>query len=229
MRLKVSAPQENETGMSYAYRTLKQNIMSLRLSPGQMIPEKDISAALKVSRTPIREALQRLRAENLVEIFPQRASYVTRIDFDWIEESLFMRRIIETEIMKTVVRNKDSSLMAALTKNLSYQEILCRHLEDFTEFLDLDNQFHEIIYVHCRKARIWKTIQTFGTHYDRLRFLYLEDKEHIETIISQHRSILRMIENKEAERIQALIPDHLMNFRGYKDELILSHPDFFKQ
>ena len=68
-----------ENARSYAVRVLRSNIISLQLPPGSIVSENEISTALNLSRTPIREALIELSRSKLVEILPQKGSYVTRI------------------------------------------------------------------------------------------------------------------------------------------------------
>ena len=89
-----------ENARSYAVRVLRSNIISLQLPPGSIVSENEISTALNLSRTPIREALIELSRSKLVEILPQKGSYVTRIDLDLAEESRFLRCVVETAVFR---------------------------------------------------------------------------------------------------------------------------------
>src|SRR5471030_2430341 len=73
------------------YNLLRQEIINLNLAPGLNISEKDISEKFKVSRTPVREAFVRLSKEGLLNIYPQKGSFVSLIDLSSVEEARFMR------------------------------------------------------------------------------------------------------------------------------------------
>ena len=78
-----------ENNSQYAYRVLKDNIMNLTLSPGQVINENELVDILKISRTPIREAIFKLKDEALIDVYPQKASFVSLIDLNRVEEAFF--------------------------------------------------------------------------------------------------------------------------------------------
>ena len=90
----ISPRDLRETGRDYAMRVLKENILRLELEPGSKVSENELAAQLGLSRTPVREALMALAKVRLVEVYPQRGSEVARIDYDLVEESCFMRRIL---------------------------------------------------------------------------------------------------------------------------------------
>ena len=90
--------KEKENGKDYAYRVLKDNIMTLNLKPGELLSEADLSEKLGISRTPIREVLMRLKNEHLIEVKPQTGTYISLIDANLIEEAMFMRYTLEKEV-----------------------------------------------------------------------------------------------------------------------------------
>ena len=77
------------------YEQLRRAIVRLDMAPGSAIAEKDICARFDVSRTPVREALQRLAEEDLVDIFPHSGTWVSRISFALAEEGFVLRRALE--------------------------------------------------------------------------------------------------------------------------------------
>ena len=95
--------------------------MGPQLPPGSIVSENEISAALNLSRTPIREALIELSRSKLVEILPQKGSYVTRIDLDLAEESRFLRCVVETAVFRQaaeqqILEGKPADTVAQLMK-----------------------------------------------------------------------------------------------------------------
>ena len=84
----------SETARDYALRMLKRSIVSLELKPGMMLSENELSVALGLSRTPIREALIELGKTRIVEVLPQRGSRISLIDCDLVEEARFLRTVL---------------------------------------------------------------------------------------------------------------------------------------
>ena len=87
-----------ETGREYALRVLKENIVGLDLLPGSMLSENEIASCLNLSRTPVREAFIELSKVKIVEIYPQKGSVVSLIDYNMVEEARFMRYELESAV-----------------------------------------------------------------------------------------------------------------------------------
>ena len=96
--LQVKDRMPGETAKAYAYREISENIINLKLKPGSLVSENELARALGVSRTPVREAIQELQKSQLIEVFPQRGSFVSGISFDAVEEAAFLRRTLEIAI-----------------------------------------------------------------------------------------------------------------------------------
>ena len=95
-----SERKNGETNSKYAYRLLRESIMSFKLLPGEPLDETVISEQFGTSRTPVREALILLKNEKLVDILPQKGSKVSFINLDLVRQGYFTRRVIETAIFK---------------------------------------------------------------------------------------------------------------------------------
>lgn len=220
--------QFGENTKHYIYRILKMNIMTLNIKPGTIISEADIREALDVSRTPIRESIVRLSEELLMNVYPQKGSFVSLIDLKIVEEAYFMRKILEKAVLKLAVKNFSEEGIKELEKNLKFQNIISQVEEDHSELFFLDNEFHRIIYKEVQKEKVWNSIQSLSTHYDRVRFLDAVEKTNLVPTLEQHREIIDIIKNKELEKVEAMVDLHLSNFKNKIDYLIKKHPDYFK-
>ncbi len=154
MNLVNISKHKNENNRAYTYRVLKENIMRLNLKPGESISEIELSEALDVSRTPVREALSealdvsrtpvreaivKLSEEKLVDVFPQRGSFVSKINLNLVEEAVFLRELCEKKILEIACKDPVSdSLITELEKNIEYQKIVVNFNRDLHEFFDLD-------------------------------------------------------------------------------------------
>ena len=222
--------EKGENSKQFTYRILKENIMNLSLKPGEEISEAEISEALNVSRTPVREAIVKLKEEKLINVFPQKGSLVSRMNLKLIEEAAFLREICDKEILKIVCQEKDKeTLLKELKKNLEYQRIAVEYDENTYEFFRLDNLFHELIYTHCNKINIWKAIKRLSTHYDRLRLFDTLEKMNFLEIINQHEGIISVLENEDKEKVDYIIENHLFNFKKILNIFRKKFPDYFDE
>ena len=223
-----------ENSKQYTYRVLKENIMNLNLYPGESISEAEISKILKISRTPIREAIVKLSEEELISVFPQKGSYVSKIDLDLVKEAVFLRNICEEKILEIAIESKNNILLIKeLERNLEYQK-LAYNLEENTEeniykIFSLDNEFHKSIYDFCNKKNIWKSIKRLSSHYDRIRLLDTIEKNNILFIIKQHEEIIKIIKEENLKAVHNLVSSHLVKFEDLIEFFREKYSDYFLQ
>lgn len=224
--MKVLEKIPSENARTYAIRILLFNIINLELPPGSSISENEISSVLSLSRTPVREALIELSRMNLVEILPQRGSYISKIDYDAVEESRFVRVVVENAVVKLACDGISDSYIQALQDNITLQ-IQSFEQHDTDNFLKLDNLFHKLIFESVNKNWSYKIIKEQMIHFDRLRVLSAKCGKNQYTI-QDHEDILYAIKRKDAELAQMLMTRHLTRHRLEKSELLQRYPDYFK-
>ncbi len=201
--------RHKETGKEYAYRVLKNNIMSLELKPGELLSESDLSEKLSISRTPIREVIMRLKSEHLIEVKPQAGTYISLIDKELINEAIFMRRLLEKEVLNEVCSELSEELFMELEKNLFAQKLVVNKEGKENEFHNLDKEFHKLIFIACNKVNIWESIMKISTHYNRMRLLS-ETKIDKYQIINQHEEMISIIKNRQLDKIDEYIEKHIV-------------------
>ena len=142
--------KRSENARTYAIRVLLYNIVHLELSPGSAVSGNELSAILSISRTPVREALIELNRIGLVEILPQRGSYISKIDYNLVEESRFLRLVTENAVLKILCEKIENDDFDELEYNIKKQQ---RSLDrkDSETFLELDNEFHELLFRAANK------------------------------------------------------------------------------
>lgn len=217
-----------ESTREYVYRCLKENIMQLKLEPGTPLSEKDIAALLNVSRTPVREAFIQLSKEYLLDILPQKGSYVSYIDLENVEESIFLRQTVEIEVVKLACTDFPAEKLFELQSYLTLQQ-LCIKEENYIKFFELDEILHKSIFEGCKKTRIWSLIQQMNTHYNRVRWLNVAGKYDWNNIFSQHQELVRAIREKNVDLGAKIMGLHLNKVRIDINELFLDYARYFKQ
>ena len=207
--LKGTNKRPGENNREYSYRVIKEKIMSLELKPGQAISEGELAEALQISRTPIREVMGKLREEHLVEVYPQVGSYVSKNNPQLLEEAAFMRFTLEKEVMKTACMSFPKDELRLLKRNIALQEESVAEGSEAIEFHKLDTQFHKTLFQAVGKEHVWEAITRLSTHYNRVRVL--SEMEHsYHRAFAEHKDILRMIENKEVDKVEEVLYSHVM-------------------
>ena len=105
-------------------RVLLYNIIHIELRQGSAVSENELSSSISLSRTPVCEALIELNRIGLVEIRPQRGSYISKIDYAIVEESGFVRFVMETAVVKRACESITDAYLFALEQNIAQQNFV---------------------------------------------------------------------------------------------------------
>jgi len=154
-RKKVSkkpVPAAREPGLSLterAYRDLEEMIVTLKLPPGSAVSETALSQSLGIGRTPIREALQRLARERLVNILPRRGIIVSEINVKSQLRLLQVRREVERLVARSAARRASSEERARFLE-LARQFETSANTNDDVAFMRVDREFNELSVMAAR-------------------------------------------------------------------------------
>lgn len=215
-----------ETAKDFALRVLKENIISLKLKPGTLVSENEIATELGLSRTPVREAIIDLAKASIIEIFPQRGSYVGLIDPKMVEESRFLRHVLDRAVIEVACDNTTPELLSQMEENVHLQEFYLEK-NDAERIYSLDNEFHRLIYVMAEKDIIFEMRSTMMIHFDRVRTLSVETVKDMK-IVSDHRGMLEAIKAGDKEKAVALVDKHLSRYVVDENMIMEQFPEYFK-
>ena len=225
MKLPERLPRE--TGRDYALRVLKENIVNLEIAPGSQISENELSAALGISRAPIREALSELEKVKIVEIQPQKKTSVLLIDPVLVEEARFMRSTLEDAVIGEVCMQRTEQDLFRLEENLTLQDLAFRS-NALDQVMIKDNEFHRYFFEISRKPEIYQLMQTLQIHFDRVRNLTLYtiiDRK----ILEEHKEIFRCIREQDVENARIRLRAHLERVQVDSSVVRKADPQYFKQ
>lgn len=211
----------------HVYEVLRENIISLELEPGRNISEKEISELLQVSRTPVREAFVKLAQEELLEVFPQRGTFISLIDLNHVEEARFIREHLERAAVRVACENFADDSMMKLQINLEQQK-LCVEEKNYSKLFELDEKFHYIIAHGCGKERIWTVLQQMNAHLNRIRMLSLAANYNWGLILEQHERILHAIRDKNLDLADQVMEEHLKKLTFEQKTLREEYRSYFK-
>lgn len=217
----------SETAREYALRAIKENIISLDLEPGASISENEIANFLGVSRTPVRESIQELSKASVIEIYPQRGSYVALIDPDLVEEARFLRRVLDEAVIEEACRMTNNMDIIAMEENVSLQEFYLKSPAPEKIYV-LDNEFHKLIYTAAKKETLHVMRSNIMLHFDRVRSLSMKAVKDTK-IVSDHRQMLEAIKSKDTETARQLVDKHLDRYNIDEAEIRAQYPQYFKK
>ena len=224
--MKLSERLPRESGRDYALRNIKENIVSLELAPGSQISENELAAEMGLSRTPVREALIELSRVEIIEVHPQRKSTVPLIDYDLVEESRFMRNLLECAVVELVCSMASPIDIERLNANIRLQSFYLDGTYT-NELMALDNQFHGMLFAIAKKTRVFQLIQNIAIHFDRVRAMALSSVKDLK-VVQDHRDLVEFIRQKDARGARELMEVHLNRYRIDAAEIRKAYPQYFK-
>lgn len=205
------------------FDALRGAILRMDVVPGQVLSEADLGGLLGASRTPVREALMRLRELGLVETRPSRGTYVTPMNAARIREAQFLREALE---VANVLRLTQADLPDTIDANLRAQSDAVARADDGS-FQTLDDAFHRLLAEATGFVRPAVVLMQEKAQLDRLRVLSLRDSRRLGELLGEHRAIAQAIRDRNAAAAEAAIRAHLRSVLDVLDDLAARHSDYF--
>ncbi|MBN2984424.1 GntR family transcriptional regulator [Cohnella algarum] len=190
-----------------AYEKIKEKMMK---GEEGYTSENTLVQELEMSRTPIREALNRLQHEGFLRIMPNRGIVFTDLTVEERNELIEMRAAIETYSLKLAVHQLHDRHIDELKSIISMQEEAYRK-NDFYELLEKDSMFHHYLLEIVGNRQFIKMYRQARDRQFTVRSgKWLRNKPDIlEIFIEEHRNILNAIIDKDADRAVLLLEEHL--------------------
>jgi DNA-binding GntR family transcriptional regulator len=220
-------PTRPFTTAARIHAALRDRIVSLELAPGAPLAEKDFADAFGVSRTPVREALLRLAEEELVEIFPQRGTFVAKIRAAAVEDAMAIRKALERFTVGAAATKATDADVPALDALLARQRAAA-DVNDIEGFHAADEATHQLIAVIAGHPNVWRVVKREKANVDRVRLLTLEVEGRFDAVLSEHAVIVEAIRARDAARAEAAMDAHLSAVAPSLDGVRRRHPDYFE-
>ncbi|MCL6706240.1 GntR family transcriptional regulator [Pseudomonas sp. R2.Fl] len=221
-----SARMRQATMGTRVFEALRQAIVQLQLRPGNPLSEADIGRQLGVSRQPVREAFIKLAETGLVEIRPQRGTFVRLISIREVGNARFLREAIEVAIVRKAAAEASDEDIATLRQLIAGQSAVAVD-GDNAGFLRLDEKFHQAIARSADCEDAWRVLEGLKAQMDRVRYLSLPEATPLETIIAQHARIADAISRHAPEEAEQAMRQHLSEILFSLPKLAAMHPAYF--
>lgn len=216
----------------YIYQTLQDEILSMRLLPGQMVGEIDTAKRFEVSRTPVRDALKKLSQDGLLEIIPQKGSFVTKINLKGIIDLVYIREKVELAVLNEISGKLSEDSILKLKLSMSEQREIAEacdvSMDAARKFIEADNEFHSILFAAAGKQSIWKIVSGLGPDYNRVRILInRNNNEVIKILCENHFEIFSCLLRQDNVRLFEIYSNHIYKGLSSIDEIYEKNSEYF--
>ncbi|MDC3332506.1 GntR family transcriptional regulator [Ilumatobacter sp.] len=192
-----------------AYDEIRRMIIRLELAPGDVVREADLQVVLEMSRTPIREALQRLARDHFVTVIPRRGMFVSAIDVDELSMLYETRAVMEPYAARLATKRGTAADWAEMADVLAETR---QPGKAPAELLQLDRRCHEIIWRASGNRFLTANLDVLYAQSDRLWHMYLADVHDMAHAVDEHAEIHDALRSGDAEQVARLVEAHVNSF-----------------
>ena len=205
------APRTRIVSKDYAYMEIKKRIISGDLEPDQSLVEESLTSELEISRTPLREALQRLEMEELVVRQPNGRLKVASISKQEIEEIFVARSMLEGIVAGQAAQKADEKDIQKLS-NILKQIEEASQAGDYKQMTHYGGEFHTCLYGISGNKMTVKILILLNDHIQRYRQLIPKrSKERTGKAVNEHNQILEHIIAKDVSGAEMAMREHILS------------------
>lgn len=192
------------------FHTVRENILSGKYKCNEELKEKTIADELGVSRTPVREALRQLELEGLVTIIPNRGAFVEGISEEDIKDIYEIRARLEGLCAKWAADKITIEQISELEENIFLVDYHAGK-ENYTQVLELDNKFHDILYEASGSKMLKHELSAFHHYVERVRKITLSMPERVVKSNDEHKQIVEALKQHDKAEAERLATRHMLN------------------
>jgi len=205
--------RESSSLSEAAYSRIRSMIITLELEPGSLISESALMSTLKMGRTPIREALRSLANEKLVEVYPRRGMFVSRVDVANLSQLSETRAVLEIKAAE-LAATRSTPADQEITKALINEIKAIKGDLDMPTLIGLDQRIHHHIYQCTHNEFLAAALDNYYAHALRIWFLALDRVEHLADAIIEHRALLEAIASNDPKAASKAMKEHVEGFES---------------
>jgi len=208
--LAVAEPVAVRSQSEEAYARLLERIVRLDMPPGSVVNEARLREELKIGRTPIREALQRLARENLVRSIPHRGTFVTDVNITDLARITEVRVVLEAHAAR-LAAEKHTSADAQSTREL-LELLRGDRITDQRQLMQLDQRIHRLIYRAAHNPFLEATLERYFNLSLRLWYLVLDRQVGLRRAVDEHIDLLEAVLSSDGELAETIMRKHVIGF-----------------
>jgi DNA-binding GntR family transcriptional regulator len=217
---RVPSLSASTTLADQAYETIRRQILTMELPPGTRLKDSDLTEALGISNTPVREALRRLEKAELVETLPRHGTFVKRLSAREVQGLYEVRETLEILAVRLAAARAGDDLLRQIEElALLHAEAVQR--DDVDEYLGYDRRFHDLIAQAADNPVLASMLSSLA---DRIHIVRRMDLGRRQDVVSgqQHLEVASALRRHDGERAIEAMEAHIREHKGRVLEL-LSH------
>jgi DNA-binding GntR family transcriptional regulator len=187
------------------YKEIKEKIISGKFAQGSHINEKDIIENYKVSRTPIREALNLLEIENWIKSVPRKGYVVTDITFSDIKDLFQIRYELEPVFLTMAFNYFEKDEL----ENLKNEIEKLKKEKNYDALREIDTEFHLYLIKSTYNKFATKTMENINDHINRTRYLTFSDEKETTNSANDHIKIIEALMEKNLDKALDILRKHI--------------------
>ena len=192
--------------------SIRQLIVSGAFALGEQLSEASLAAQLGISKTPVREALLRLRADGLIDIQPQRGTFVFSLTPEQVDDICRFRELIEVAALGAGMQARRPQLVRELEANVQ-RMAEAQTAADWRAIPLLDQAFHEVIVEQGGNAYLAQAYELVASKIRALRSRLPEENDRVGHCQENHAAIVRLIRKGDVARAQQALALHIRDTR----------------
>ena len=210
------------------YEDMCLKIERLEYMPGEKLSENELCGIYHVSRHVVRNALALLKGRRLVEVYPQRGTFVSLIDMEYIQDILYLREAVEQEALARIMQMSDrTQVLQRMRVALGAQQELREDTDYHEKFYALDNIFHEALLDAIGRPNVTKLISQPYIHIRRWRNFEIRSKKRLIEITNEHENLICAIEKGDGVAARDCLHNHLDTVNRYSKGLKEKEAQYF--
>ena len=192
------------------FNQLRIDILQGMLKAGEKLTEQRICAEYVVSRTPVREAFQKLENDGLIETIPNRGAFVVGVSDRDIEDMYELRKAYEAIAVRWAIQRITEEEFQQLQEAYEFMEFYTMK-KDIEKMLNINMQFHQLIYNAAHNHMLLHTLTNFQIYTKQRRGTKTYADNYLEEVLAEHQEIFQAFSAKDEEAAAAAIVRHLDN------------------
>jgi GntR family transcriptional regulator, rspAB operon transcriptional repressor len=208
------------------YRLLRDAIITCRISPNETISENRICGMFGVSRSPVRTAVARLAEDGLIDIFPQRGTFVAPIKLKDVRENQFARTALEVALVEEAAQYWTQDHSTEIRGNLALQKHHAADGDCWSFCVD-NESFHGLIAHAAKLDGIWNTVQNVKLLWDRIGHIANRMPGHMDKILKEHTAIVEALDRSDGNAAIMAMKVHLHSKFAAIAQLRPLYDDYF--
>ena len=196
---------------------LRTMLVEGRIAPGAKLNERELCELLRVSRTPLREAIKLLAAEGMVDLLPNRGAVAVKLTEADIVDTFEVLADLEGLSGELAAQRISDAELAEL-RALHYEMLACHARRDLSGYYRLNAQIHAAINAAAKNPVLAKTYKAINARVQSLRFRTNQDEAKWKLAVKEHERMIEALEARDAPAMRAVMAEHL----DHKRETVLA-------